>query len=168
MNGYSPPRPLHPDDEVSQFSCGTASLDDYLRRRALANQAADLARCYVTLHQGRVVAGYYALAAGAVLRRNMPGKLRKNSPEAIPVLVVGRLAVDPQHRGRGLGSGLVRDAVIRSVAASDIAGIKALIVHTQNEEAATFWRHHDFGPVPGNEAHLMLPIADARAALNAG
>jgi GNAT superfamily N-acetyltransferase len=167
VNAYSSPRPLHSDDDVSHFSCGTVSLDDHLHHRALANQAADLARCYVTLHQSQI-AGYYALAGGAVLRQDIPGKLRKNTPDAIPVLVIGRLAVDLHHRGRGLGSALVRDAIIRSVAAADLAGIKALIVHTQNEEAAAFWRHHDFDPMPGSEAHLLLPIADARAMLNAG
>ncbi|MGQ0464409.1 MAG: GNAT family N-acetyltransferase [Sporichthyaceae bacterium] len=164
MSGYSGARPLRADDSTTEFSCGTPSLDDYLHRRAFANQAADLARCYVTLHRDRVV-GFYALATGAVLRQDIPSRLRKNTPPAVPVLVIGRLAVDLEHRGRGLGGGLVRDAVIRCVAAADIAGIKAVIVHTQNETAAAFWRHYDFDPMPGNDAHLMLPIADARAAM---
>lgn len=146
------------------FDSGTPTLDEYLGKRALANQVGDVARCYVTTHGGRVV-GYYTLSAGAILRGEMPRALRKNTPDVIPVLVIGRLAVDLKHRGQGLGSGLVRDAILRCVEAAEIAGIKLLVVHTQNDAAAAFWRHHEFDPMPANQHHLMLTTQDARAAL---
>lgn len=165
MREYSSLRPITATDDAAGFDSGTPTLDDYLRKRALANQLTDIARCYVTLHSGRVV-GFYTLSTSAVLRAGLPTGLRKNSPNPVPALVIGRLAVDRAHHGQGLGSGLVRDAILRSVQVSEIAGAKLLIVHTLNESAAAFWRHHEFEPMPDNKSHLMLSMKNARAALD--
>ena len=164
MSGYSALRLLEATDVVGTFDSGTPTLDEYLKKRALANQVGDIARCYVTTHSGSVV-GYHTLSAGAILRSELPKAHRKNTPDVSPVFVIGRLAVDLKHRGQGLGSGLVRHAILRSVEGAQLAGIKLLLVHTQNDQAAAFWRHHGFDPMPENEYHLVLAMQDARAAL---
>lgn len=162
--GYTPPRLIDASDGVASFECGVKTLDSCLRKRALANQVADVARCYVVTHDGQVV-GYYTLSGGAVPLAELPGNLRKNMPRTIPTLVIGRLAVDRGHRGRGLAAGMVKHAIVNAVAVADIGGFKMLMVHTDNDEARTFWRRHEFDPMPENSYHLMLTLKDARAAL---
>lgn len=164
MSGYTPPRLIDPSDGIASFDCGVHTLDTYLHKRALANQVADVARCYVVTHDGQVVA-YYTLSGGSVLLAQLPGNLRKNMPRTIPTLVIGRLAVDLLHRGRGLAAGMVKHPIVNAVTVADIGGFKMLIVHTDNDEARAFWRRHEFDPMPENEYHLMLTVKDARAAL---
>lgn len=163
-SGYTALRLLEPSDDIASFDCGVPSLDTYLHKRALANQIADVGRCYVTTHDSRVVA-YYTLGGGSVTLAELPTRLRKNMPRIVPTLVIGRLAVDREHRGRGLAAGMVRHAVLNAVAVADIGGFKMLIVHTDNDASRAFWRHHEFDPMPENDYHLMLTLKDARAAL---
>jgi GNAT superfamily N-acetyltransferase len=141
-------------------------LDDWLRRRALANQASGASRTYVVMAQNRVVA-YYALANGSVIPGQAPGRVRRNMPDPIPVMVLGRLAVDRQWQGKGLGSALLRDAILRTLQAAQIAGIRAILVHALHQRAADFYRHHGFLPSPLSDHTLMLLLQDARAALDA-
>ena len=164
MSGYSLPRPVTEDDDTSEFDSGAPSLDDYLRRRALANHVQGALRCFVTCRDGRVV-GYYALASASVQHSDVAGKVRRNMPDPVPVILLSRLAIDREDQGNGLGKHLLRDAILRSVQASDIIGVRALLVHALNDSARAFYAHFDFEPSPSDPLHLLLLIKDARAIL---
>lgn len=165
MSGCSVPHPIGDEDDLADFDSGEPSLDDWLRRRALANHIAGASRCYVTCREGRVV-GYYALSTGSVHRRDAGTRVARNMPEPIPVVLLARLAVDHRERGNRLGSHLLRDAIGRVVAAADIVGVRALLVHALHEDARSFYSHHGFEPSPTDPLHLLLAIKDARAALD--
>lgn len=159
----SAPVPLTADHDVSDFDCGEPVLDDWLRRRALDNESR-FSRTYVVC-EGRRVAGYYAIAAGAVERAAAPGKVRRNAPDAIPVSVIGRLAVSRAHAGRGLGGDLLADALRRIAAASRSIGIGAVIVHAKDEEAKRFYLAcAEFIESPADSRMLFLPIETVVAA----
>jgi predicted N-acetyltransferase YhbS len=161
VSGYSLPRPISEADDVDTFDSTEPSLDDYLRRRALANHVGGAARCFVTCRDNRVV-GYYALASGSVERDSCPGGVRRNMPDPVPVILLARLAVDRKEHGRGLGSHLLRDAIVRSVQVADTVGVRAILAHALHEEARAFYAHFDFEPSPTNELHMMLSMKDAR------
>ena len=165
----SRPRPIEADDDVAAFRSGEVSLDDYLRQRALANHVSDLARCYVCvdMDEHRVV-GYYTLSAVAIERAGLPGRVRRNAPDPVPAALLGRLAVDENVHGSGLGRMLVRDAVLSTLAAADRIGVRILLVHALHERAASFYRVHGFSPSPTDPLHLYLLTGDARASLRPG
>ncbi len=164
MSGYSLPRPIAADDDTSSFDSGEPPLDDYLRQRALANHVQGASRCFVTCRAGRVV-GYYALASASVQHRDVTGKVRRNMPDPVPVILLSRLAVDRGEQGCGLGKHLLRDAILRSVAASEIIGVRALLVHALNDTACAFYAQFDFEPSPTDPLHVLLLLKDARAAI---
>ena len=157
------PRPITGDDDTTNFDSGEPSLDEYLRNRALANHLQGASRCFVTCRDNRVV-GYYALASASVLHRDVGGKVRRNMPDPVPVILLSRLAVDHNEQGSGLGKNLLRDAILRSVAASEIIGVRALLVHALNDTARAFYTHFDFEASPTDPLHLLLLIKDARTA----
>lgn len=107
--------------------------------------------------------GFYALAAAAVERRSTPGRIRRNMPEPVPAILLSRLAVDRTEQGHGLAAHLLRDAVTRSVAAADLIGVRAILVHALQDRARAFYMHFDFEPSPTDPLHLLLSIKDARA-----
>jgi len=158
------PEHLTPQHDLEAFASGVAALDDWLRRHALANEQAGASRPYVVRAGGRVV-GYYALAAGGVAHAAAPGRVRRNMPDPVPVMVLGRLAVDRAYQGRGLGVGLLRDAILRTLQAAEVAGIRAILVHAISEEARRFYELHGFGTSPIDPMTLMITLADARKAL---
>lgn len=162
--GISAPRPLDADDEVSSFQSGIDSLDHWLRKKALANQVSGASRTYVICSGGRIV-GYFALAAGAVAQRETTGAVRRNMPDPIPVMVLARLAVDTEHQGLGLGSALLRDALMRAVQAADVIGIRAILVHAISDDARAFYERHGFRPSPIDAMTLMITIHEARLAM---
>jgi GNAT superfamily N-acetyltransferase len=153
--------PLGAAHDLSAFDCGAPELDEWLRRRALANQESGASRSYVAC-AGREVVGYYCLATGAVSHAEATGRVRRNMPDPIPVMVLGRLAVDRRWQGRGVGRALLRDAVLRTVQAADIAGIRALLVHAKSPEAKKFYEACGFGASPLAPMTLMITIADAK------
>lgn len=163
MNRYSQLRPIIADDDTSDFDSGEPSLDEYLRRRALANHVQGASRCFVTCRDGRVV-GYYALAAASIQHRDVAGKVRRNTQDPVPVILLSRLAVDRKEQGFGLGKSLLRDAILRSVEASEIIGVRALLVHALHSDARSFYAHFDFEPSPTDPLHLLLLMKDARSA----
>lgn len=165
MSGYSAPRPISEHDVVAEFDSGEPGLDDYLRRRALANHVEGASRCFVTCRDGRVV-GFYALASAAVEHAGTPGRVRRNMPDPVPVILLSRLAIDRKEQGQGLGAQLLRDAIARAVAAAEIIGVRALLVHALHEQARTFYVHFDFEPSPTDPLHLLLLIKDARSLLD--
>lgn len=166
MLGFKSPRPIHEDDDLSTFDSGEPSLDEYLRKRALANHVQGVSRCYVTTRSDRVV-GYYALAAGSVQRAEMPSaKMRQNVPEQVPVILLSRLAVDRKEQGCGLGAGLLRDAILRMLQVADQVGVRALLVHALHEDARRFYARFDFQPSPTDPLHLLLTVKDTRDAIS--
>jgi predicted N-acetyltransferase YhbS len=162
VSRYSAVRAITEDDDVTTFDSGEPTLDDYLRKRALANQIGGASRCFVTCREGRVV-GYYALASSSVARATCPSKMRQNMPDPIPVILLGRLAVDRKDQNRGLGSQLLRDAITRCVAAGDSIGVRAILVHALHDEARSFYAHFEFEQSPTDELQLTLLMQDARA-----
>ncbi len=156
----SAPEKLNPAHDLSQFQCGEPELDDWLKRRALHNEESGASRTYIVC-MGRQVVGYYALAAGAAAHRDAPGRVRRNMPNPIPVMVIGRLAIDLKIQGHGIGSALLKDAVLRTVLAAEIAGIRAILVHAINEGARRFYEKLGFMPSPTNPMTLMITVRAA-------
>lgn len=139
------------------FASGTPSLDDWLQRRARANQISGASRTYVVAEAGRVV-GYYCLASGALALNDAPGGLKRNMPDPIPMATLGRLAVDQTWQGRGLGAALLRDAVERTQAAATILGIRGLLVHALSDAAKAFYEHHGFVASPSRPMTLVMSL----------
>ena len=160
------PQRLDAAHDLGTFDCGSLPLDDWLRRRALRNEAEGGSRTYVVC-EGVWVVAYYCLANGAVMHAQAPGRVRRNMPDPIPVMVLGRLAVDRRVQGRGLGRGLLRDAILRTVQAAEIAGIRAIVIHAKNETARCWYENHlDVLRSPTDPLMLVLPLSVARAALD--
>ncbi|MGB9203789.1 MAG: GNAT family N-acetyltransferase [Terriglobales bacterium] len=159
----SPPEKLRADHDLSEFTCGEPSLDDWLRRRALQNEESGASRTYVVC-AGEHVAGYYALAVGAVAHAEAPGRIRRNMPDPVPVMIIGRLAVHQDHQGRQIGPGLLRDAVLRTLQAAEIAGVRAILVHAISERARKFYEDCGFIPSPMDPMTLMITVVEARRA----
>ena len=160
MNEISPPEKLSGAHDLSAFDCGEPVLNDWLRRRALQNEASGASRTYVVC-AGRKVLGYYTLAVGAVAHAEAPGRIRRNMPDPVPVMVLGRLAVDKGAQGRHIGGGLLRDAVLRTVRAAEIAGIRAILVHAISGEAKRFYEGYGFVASPVDPLTVMIAVAEA-------
>ncbi len=156
----SAPEKLRADHDLSAFECGEPALDDWLRRRALRNEESGASRTYAVC-AGKQVAGYYALAVGAVVHAAAPGRVRRNMPDPVPVMVIGRLAVHQRFQGRGIGPGLLRDAVLRTLQAAEIAGIRAILVHAISERARKFYVECGFVTSPVDPMTLMITVAEA-------
>lgn len=155
----SAPEPLDDRHIVDQFDCGEPSLNEWLHRRARPNQASGASRTFV-ICRGKRVVGYYALAAGAIASNEAPGRLRRNMPDPIPVIVLGRLAVDRAEQGRRLGSLLLRDAVLRTQRAAESAGIAGILVHAISESAKGFYLRWGFIESPSHPMTLVARIKD--------
>ena len=152
----SPVEKLDATHDVDSFECGEEPLDRFLKRFALANQKADSARTYVAC-RGLTVIAYYSLAAGAVEHADAPLRVGKGLVRhPIPVMLLARLAVDLTWQGRGLGKALVKDALLRTAAAADIAGIRALLVHAKDDEARGWYEALEFEPSPTDPYHQLL------------
>jgi GNAT superfamily N-acetyltransferase len=160
----SPPEPLSDHHQVEDFISGETSLDDWLKRRARANQASGASRTYVVCDNGKVIA-YYALASGALTVESAPGKFRRNMPDPIPVVVLARLAVDRSYRGRGVGRALFRDGARRVVHAADAIGIRGIVVHAISDEARKFYLALGFDPCLQEPMTLVVTLSDVRAVL---
>jgi len=160
------PRPIEATDNTIDFDSGEESLDQYLADRALTNHLADLGRCYVCVDaETDKILGYYTLSAVAVARADLPGKVRRNAPNPVPAVLMGRLAVATRAQGSGLGRLLVRDAILSTLAAADRIGVRVLLVHALHEQAATFYQKLGFTQSPTDPLHLYLLLADARKSL---
>jgi GNAT superfamily N-acetyltransferase len=159
------PAPLNSDHEIDSFTSGETALDDWLRRRALANQASGATRTYVVCESNRVV-GYYAVASGAIDHANVHGKFRRNMPDPIPVVVLARPAVDRSRQGHGLGRAMFRDAAQRVAQAGETIGIRGMVVHAISVEARRFYFALGFEPCPTEPMTLVITLRDILATLN--
>lgn len=160
----TPPEPLASHHSIADFSCGMASLDEWLKRRALTNQTSGATRTFVTCVDNRVV-GYYALASGGISVQSALGKFRRNMPNPIPVVILARLAIDSSYQGQGLGRALFRDAALRVVRAADAIGIRGIIVHAISESAKDFYLALGFNVSPLEPMTLMITLNDLRACI---
>ena len=160
----SPPAPLSADHVLDGFECGEPSLDDWLRRRALKNQASDASRCFV-ICDGSAVIGYYSLSAGWINHEAAPKAMRRNMPDPLPVLLLGRLAIDQRYHNQGLGRALLRDAMLRAVTIASNAGVSAIMVHALSEQAKQFYLSRGFVESPLQPMTLMMTLATVRTIL---
>jgi GNAT superfamily N-acetyltransferase len=155
------PEPLTTGHRIDAFDCGEPMLDEWLRKRALGNQASGASRTFVVADASGRVMGYCALAAGAVAHETATSAVRRNMPDPVPVLVLGRLAVDRQAQGMKLGAALLQDAVKRAIGVSADAGIRALLVHALSERAKHFYEHFGFRASTLHPMTLMLRLPSA-------
>ena len=165
LEAIKPPEKLSVTHDLLSFDSGEPVLDDWLRRRALHNEASGASRTYVVCVRKTVV-GYYTLAVGAVAHAEAPGRMKRNMPDPLPVMVIGRLAVDKNVQRHGIGKGLLRDAVLRTVQAAKIAGIRAILVHAISEPAKRFYEGCGFTASPIDPLTVMLTVAEAEKILN--
>jgi len=152
------PEPLSIGHRIDAFDCGEPVLDEWLRKRALGNQSSGASRTFVVADASGRVMGYYALAAGAVAHETATSAVRRNMPDPVPVLVLGRLAVDRQAQGIKLGASLLQDAVKRAIGVSADAGIRALLVHALSEPAKQFYLHYGFQASTLHPMTLMMRL----------
>jgi predicted N-acetyltransferase YhbS len=158
------PEPIRADHDASSFDSGVPPLDDWLKRRALPNEVAGASRTLVSCFDGRVV-GYYSLAAGSVAHSVTTSRARRNMPDPIPAVLLGRLAVDRSWQARGLGGDLLQDAVLRTAGAADVIGVRVLIVHALSDDAKAFYERFGFRASPLEPMTLMVTIDELRRML---
>ena len=162
---FTPPEPLTECHDLADFDCGTAALDDWLKRRALKNQLSDATRTFVICMNGRVV-GYYALASGSISTQSVDGSFRRNMPDPIPVVILARLAIDRACQGKGLGRAIFRDAALRVMQAADTIGIRGIIVHAISLPAKDFYLALGFDVSPLEPMTLTIALKDLRASID--
>ena len=165
---YTAPRLIALDDRLDGFDCGKEPLNDFLKSRALDNEG-KASRTYVICaaageDAGAVIA-YYSLAAGAVARSDLAGPLRRNMPNPVPVMVLGRMAVDSRHAGKGLGKAMLKEAIQRVTEAANVVGARAMVVHAIDDEAVAFYTQFGFQVFPAASRTLFLPIQTIVGAL---
>jgi len=158
---------LRRDHPIDAFDCGQEDLNQWLRKHALQNQGAGAAQTYVGL-VGEVVIGYYSLAVGQIEYNDAPERLRKGlARHPVPIMLLARLAVDKNWQKKGVGRALLRDAVLRTMQAADIAGIRALAVHAKDEQARRYYEQFDFAASPADPLHLLVLLKDIRRRMGA-
>ena len=165
-SAYSPVRKLAATDQVDAFDCGQVALSQFLQRYALVNQKANSAQTYVCC-QGDVVVGFYSLAVGSVDPEAAPLRAMKGlARHPVPVMILARLAVDKAHQRKGLGKTLLKDALLRTAQAADIAGIRCLLVHAKDDAARQWYESWEFEPSPTDPYHLFLMLKDFKYMLS--
>lgn len=162
---YSPVRKLATTDQVEAFDCGQPALNQFLQRHALVSQKSNSAQSYVCCLGDDVVA-FYSLTVGSVAPQNAPVRAMKGQARhPVPVMLLARLAVDQAHQRQGLGQALLKDALLRTAQAADIAGIRCLLVHAKDDAARSWYENWEFEPSPTDPYHLFLLLKDLKAIL---
>ena len=159
------PAPIAATHDLNSFDSGVPSLDAWLKQRALKNHASGASRCFVLCAGAQVgtnVVGYYTLTAGAISHEAAPKTMRRNMPDPLPVLLLGRLAIDKRYHNQGLGSALLRDACLRALAVARDAGVFAILLHAISPEAKQFYLSRGFVQSPLQPMTLMMTLATAR------
>ncbi len=162
--GIKLPATITADHDLATFDCGEASLNDWLKRRAFKNHASGASRCFVVCSSATVI-GCYSLSAGAICHESAPKNLQRNMPDPLPVLLLGRLAVDKQYHNQGIGQALLRDAMLRAVSVASNAGVFALLVHALSDSAKQFYISRGFVVSPLQPMTLMMTIETIRTIL---
>ena len=159
--GYTGPVLLASEHVLTGFDCGKPPLNQWLTERALTNQASGTSRTWVVIDDetARVV-GFYASATGSILRSEVTSRLRRNQPEEIPVIILGRLAVDEKHARRGPGSALLKHAMLKAIEVRQSVGVRLMLVHAKDEEAKAFYERYDFMPSPVDDLTLMMVLPE--------
>ena len=165
MGTLNAPQAISDRFDLKTFDCGVEVLNIWLKNQALKNQVTGASRTFVVVSNLRVV-GYYALATGSVERELAASPIARNAPNPIPVMVLGRLAVDLTMQGKGVGAGMLKDALFRVYRVSKEVGVKALLVHALSEQAKTFYLQYGFIESPIDKMMLMLPIKSVEQVLN--
>lgn len=156
---------LRRDHRLDDFDCEEAGLNRFLAHHALQNQQMGTSQTYLALSESQI-AGYHTLVFGEVAYADAPERLQKGAARhPVPLMVLARLAVDREFKGRGLGAALLKDAMLRTLAAAEIAGLRALAVHAKDETARRFYTHFDFVPSPGDPLHMLFLLKDIRTLL---
>ena len=164
---YGSAQLLNKNHDRASFDCGVEPLNDFLKKYALQNQKKDVGRTYVVLNEDGRIAGFYTLVfSGVSVEETTPRVASGLGRYPVPVILLARLAVDLREKGRGLGSGLIRDALLRAVSASDIAGLRAVVVHAKDKAAKEFYQRFGFEPSPHNENHLYMILSEVRKSLS--
>jgi GNAT superfamily N-acetyltransferase len=156
------PEPITIEHDTAAFDSGETTLDEWLRKRALRNSGSGASRCFV-ICQGRTVIGYYSLSSGAVAHEVAPKAMRRNMPDPLPAMLLGRLAVHRRYHNQGLGSALLRDAMLRTLSISQETGIAFLFVHALNDQAKQFYLSRGFVQSPLQPMTLMMTVATLHA-----
>jgi len=157
--GITAPEILNDEHALSKFSCGIQALDDWLLKQAIKSQKRNNAKVYVVTDSfTEQVIGYYAIAMGSVQRENAIASLRRNSPNPIPMVVLARLAVHKNYHGKGIGVGLLKDCIRRSVHAMNVVGGAGILVHAIDESAKSFYSKFGFTESTFDEMMLMASI----------
>jgi GNAT superfamily N-acetyltransferase len=160
----TPPAPITADRELMNFDSGELSLNEWLKKRAFKSHATGASRCFV-LCAGTTVIGYYSLSAGAISHEAAPKAMRRNMPDPLPVLLLGRLAVDRRYHNQGIGQALLRDAMIRAVKVAGNAGVFAILVHALSDQARQFYLSRGFVESPMQPMTLLMTIETVRSIL---
>ena len=159
---YSAPQRITSERSLEEFDCGETSLNEWLKKRALKNDVGDASRTYVVCCNNIVVA-YYSLHLGCIQHSDAVRKIKRNMPEPIPAIVLGRLAVDLDRQGKGLAKGLMKDMFLRAIQVSDLAGTKAVLVKALNDRVTTFYQTFGFVQSKTDSLLLMKAISEVRA-----
>lgn len=159
MGRINHPEPINLNHQSDLFQSGEQVLDDWLKRRALGNDNNGASRTFVVHQENRVI-GYYSLATGSIATLEAPGKIKRNMPNPMPVMVLGRLAVDNKWKNIGIGRGLLKDAALRTIKVSKEVGIRALLIHAISESAKHFYKRYGFIESPAAPMTLMLSLKD--------
>jgi GNAT superfamily N-acetyltransferase len=155
------PELLGPEHVIERFDCGKTPLNDWLIRRALANQRSGASRTWVVVDQeAQRVAAYYASATASIMRAAATRRAARNQPEDVPAILLARLAVDQDFAGRGLGAALLKHFVLKALEVAAVVGARILLVHAQDDDARRFYLHYDFEPSPIDDLTLMRVITD--------
>jgi len=156
---------LRPDHPIEAFDCGQPALNNWLKKHALQNQGANAAQTYIGLAD-EVVVGYYSLAVGQMEYAEAPARLKKGlAHHPVPIMLLARLAVHRDWQRKGVGRGLLKDAVLRTLQAAGIAGIRALAVHAKDDAARQYYEQFDFAASPSDPLHLFVLLKDVRRAV---
>ena len=158
MGKITAPTLLTHAHELENFNSGNSTLDDWLIRRALKNQETGASRTFVVCEDNSIVIGYYALATGSIERLSATGNFSRGMPDPIPVIILGRLAIDKKHQGKRLGSALLKDAMLRTLSVANDVGVRGLLVHAISEEAKRFYLQYGFQESPTEPMTLLLSV----------
>ncbi len=161
---YSGPTLLTGEHILEGFDCSESALNDWLTRRALGNQAAGTSRTWVVIDKPtRMVVAYYASSTASVMRAAAPRRIARNQPTDLPAILLGRMAVDSRHQGKGLGGAMLKHFMAKAIEVSEKVGVRLVLVHAKDEQAKDFYRQHGFIESPIDPLTLMMPLPSNRS-----